>query len=455
MALSWTSSLQDLVALSVLQKAYTDLRAHEKTFLDGTASVPTSAPGGVAGQALNVVGQYAQWFGQAGASAANLPSVWEHVLVAETAWRFSMGIKPSDAAMHRQAVSAAWEAAMDSYSVADASANTLNDQSVHVQMIRFHVIRHCLRRSGKRRLYVPVPDIDNAINWAIDYIWYFGAWNFRTRHCAVTIPLNTITVGGSSGTFVLTYNGSSTGALTYNCTASEIEDEFDTIVGDGLVSVSGSGGAFTMDIDPSVMGVISVQQVTGTCTCTVELSVLPSFAIPFGESYHSFVSQTISLHTPSAVAGRSAKLVSAEDFNRIKTSPSVLTVTPTAAAPRYFWIEHQSNGAKLFRFWPEPDQEYTGYATIAVAAPAYPTTITATTCFDKFPAPMRRLLPDFVLAKIMRQYNLDGWEAAEANAKDQLVKIAPDYDTRGAAEWSDGIGTTDVYQDGYNSSRML
>lgn len=455
MALSWTAALQDLAALSVLQKAYTDLRTHEKTFLDGTASVPTSSPGGVAGQALNVVGQYAQWFGQAGASAANAPSVWEHVLVAETAWRFAMGVKPTDAAMHRQSLNAAWEAAMDSYSVADASANTLNDASVTVQMIRFHVIRHCLRRSGRRRLYVPVPDIDNAINWSIDYVWHFGAWNFRTRHSAITIPLNTLTVGGSSGTFTLTYNGSTSSALAYDCTAAQIETQLDTIVGSGIATVSGSAGSFTIDFASSTAGLLAVGTLTGTCTCTVKQSGSPTFNLPTGESYHSFVSQTISLSSPSAVAGRHVKLVSSEDFNRIKTSPDVFASTPTTSAPRYFWIEHLSDGSKKFYWWPELDQEYAGYATVAVATPTYPASISATTCFDKFPAPMRRLLPDFVLAKIMRQYNLDGWEAAETNAKDQLVKIAPDYDTRGAAEWSDGIGTTDVYQDGYNISRML
>lgn len=191
MTLSWTSAIRDRVSQLVLGLVYSGARSDEKNLIDAAGSVPTSSPAGLAGERLTVVRQWAQWFEQLGAGASAGPDLWEHVWVREIAAHAALGLRRNDIRPFFEALDDAWETALNSYSVADASSATLNDQSVTPKMLRFHVIRHCARLTTttgrKRRLLVPVPDIDAAINWTINFLWHRTHWEFRTRQVQLTL----------------------------------------------------------------------------------------------------------------------------------------------------------------------------------------------------------------------------------------------------------------------------
>lgn len=203
MGLTWTSALQDLAGLTVLQKAYTDLRPHEKAVLDGSATAPTTTPGGVAGQALVYVGQFAQWFAEATAAAADIPAAWEHVLSAEVAYRFSVAVRREDAKIHAEGLGRAWQAALDSYSNVALNVSATQDGTISLLVARLFIIRHLIRK--RPRVYVPIALIDQAVRAAWEDMWYRAAWNFRVRNVIVTIPSGS---GYTAPTFTLS-DGSS------------------------------------------------------------------------------------------------------------------------------------------------------------------------------------------------------------------------------------------------------
>lgn len=183
MTLSWTSALRDLVSLTVLNRTFANLRAYEVTTLDNNQTGATV--GGVAQQALTHVLQFAQWYEEAGATLGTAgPAAWEPVLAAEVCLRFARAVKPSDVPIMLEAAKSQWDAAFDSYSLNDASVNTIADQLTTLKMIRFHVIRHMIRQPRPRK--VPVKDIDQASLWVINFLWNKSAWNFRVRNVTMT-----------------------------------------------------------------------------------------------------------------------------------------------------------------------------------------------------------------------------------------------------------------------------
>jgi hypothetical protein len=187
-AIQWTAALQNNVALTVYGYPYADLKANEKAFLDNsnTPAVPTATPGGKAGHALTRVQQFAQWYEQAGASSS--PDAWEHVLVAEVATLLAVQAKPDQIKTFYQQSREAWAAAIDSYAVAATNIAALQRQTITYAMLRLHVIDHLIRM--RPRLYVPVPMIDTAIQWAINHLWHSHRWNFRRRMVTMTIAAN-------------------------------------------------------------------------------------------------------------------------------------------------------------------------------------------------------------------------------------------------------------------------
>lgn len=199
MALQWTSALRDRVTQLVLGVVYSSCRADEKTFIDNndSSAAPTSTPAGIAGERLSVVNQYAQWFDESGITTGGGISVWDHVLVRECAAHVAVAFRPTQAKDHFAALDDAWQAAIDTYSTAtlDPATTTVLDSSITLAMLRFHVIRNVLRRgTGKRRLFIPIKDVDFAAQSALNLLWSRCEWEFRTRQIQITLPSATPTV---------------------------------------------------------------------------------------------------------------------------------------------------------------------------------------------------------------------------------------------------------------------
>lgn len=206
MALQWTSVIRELVCREVFGRAYADLRTEEAAHLDASNSpaVPTSTPGGVAGQAMTYVGQFAQWFAEAGAAATGVPDVWAPVYAAEVSMRMAGAFRttrPEMLAKYRHCAAMAqraWDAAIETYSLADASAATLNSLTITPKTVRLHAMRHLARR--RPRVLLPIPTIDLTMKAVWTELWNGVGWEFRRRHASIAIATS---AGGSAPTITL------------------------------------------------------------------------------------------------------------------------------------------------------------------------------------------------------------------------------------------------------------
>lgn len=198
MALSWTTALRDLVCREVFNRAYADLRSEEAGYLDAanTPTVPTSSPGGVAGQCLTYVRQFSQWFEEAGATSG--PDAWEHVYSAEVAFRLANAFNVSKSRTLAGLLQRAWDAALNTYSIADASATALNDLTITPKVCRLHTMRHCVRR--RPRLFIPIPTIDMTMKRVWQEVWNAVGFEFRTRQASIAIATAS---GGSAPTITM------------------------------------------------------------------------------------------------------------------------------------------------------------------------------------------------------------------------------------------------------------
>lgn len=207
MALTWSSALRDLVCREVFNRAYADLRTEEAAYLDAANSpaVPTASPAGIAGQTLTYVRQFAQWFEEAGASSG--PDAWEHVWAAEIGFRLCIAFKSErqDLAGKLRAFSGlqqrAWDAALNTYSIADASSTTLNDLTITPKVCRLHVMRNFARR--RQRLFLPISTIDMTMKRVWQQVWNQCGFEFKMRQASIAIATAsagsapTITLAGS------------------------------------------------------------------------------------------------------------------------------------------------------------------------------------------------------------------------------------------------------------------
>lgn len=206
MALQWTSAIRELVCREVFGRAYADLRSEEAAHLDASNSptVPTDTPGGVAGLAMTYVGQFAQWFAEAGAAATGVPAVWAPVYAAEVAMRMAGAFRttrPEGLAKYRHCAAMAqraWDAAIETYSIADASSSTLNSLTITPKVVRLHAMRHLARR--RPRVLVPIPTIDLTMKAVWTELWNGVGWEFRRRQASIAIAT---TDGGSAPTITL------------------------------------------------------------------------------------------------------------------------------------------------------------------------------------------------------------------------------------------------------------
>lgn len=377
MALQWTTAIRDLVSVLALGKTYTNLRTEEKAYLDATntPAVPTSSPGGVASHAITRVRQYAQWFEEAGTGTSAGPDVWEQVFVAETALQCAKAFRRAEIPQHLVGCKDAWEAALDSFSVTDASSVTVASQTLTWKSLRLHVLRHCLRRVTQRTRLFPSPAaIDTAIQWARTHLWNRSLWEFRTRQVTITITTNA--------------NGSSP---SLNLPAGET---FDSIACRWLIHDS--------DTDSTQL------------------------ALP--------ADRRISYVTGTEMAALKAQFGS------------------TTGRPQYFHIEDRGNGARYWHWAPAPDAEYTVKGAVAIALPATPSDATANAAFSPF-GDAQTVLPDLVLAKVLKDHAAPGWAEAWKTAMDQAEVMVATMDSQGVAA-NEGITGTDVYMDDVLGSRM-
>ena len=219
MAITYSTSIQDRIALLVYGVANTGLADYQKVLLDGTWTTGALSSG-VAKDALQVLNQFGQW--NEAVSSASAPPDWEQWFIAESAYRLAIAARPDRIATIKQMREEAMEAALLTYSrtgIADnatAATTSLTD-------LRQHVIASLSRMRPLK--YVPVEQIDRAVQWAMNNLWNRGKWSFRRRMVTATIATDesvTITAGMESGetiddivTNALYLGGTSTRIVTW------------------------------------------------------------------------------------------------------------------------------------------------------------------------------------------------------------------------------------------------
>lgn len=208
MAFTYTSALQNRIALAVWNVQNSSLTATQKVQMDLTWTTG-SLTGGAAYDAFNVVSQLAQWFEQASSNPdTSIPQdEWDRLFVAESAMILVKTVRPERLASFQTDRELAMDSLCETFTktlITGSFAGAANT----VAGIRSYVVNHCVRRkqSGtgtRRRIFPPIEDIDSHTQWVINYVWNIEHWNFRKRMIQITINANnTVTMTGlSSETF--------------------------------------------------------------------------------------------------------------------------------------------------------------------------------------------------------------------------------------------------------------
>jgi hypothetical protein len=184
-AITYTSAIQNRIAMSVWGRQNSGLTADQKAHLDGTWT-SGSLTSGMAFDALTRINQYGQWWEQAGASAA--PAAWEGWFVSLTALKLAVSHRPDRIQGLRVELNDAIESALQTHSLTDATSTTITGQTLTVPGLRYFVMNHAIRRTP--RLFVPPSDIDAHLLWVLNYLWNCAGWNFRKRQVTLTIATN-------------------------------------------------------------------------------------------------------------------------------------------------------------------------------------------------------------------------------------------------------------------------
>jgi hypothetical protein len=100
----------------------------------------------------------------------------------------------------------------------------------------------------------------------------------------------------------------------------------------------------------------------------------------------------------------------------------------TTGRPRYYYIQRATNPPQIV-WLPAPDQAYSAYATVLVAAPTFAGTL-STIALGKLPPEFRANLRDMVVAKLAHQWGREDVDAA------RLMRFAISARDSLAASWA-------------------
>ena len=430
MALQLTTTNRDTICLQAFGTVYSSCTAQQKALTDSTGSVPTSTPTGLAGAALTIVYQYAQWFQQTGSATG--PDPWEQWFIAETVYKLIQSTRPERASEFLTAREQAMEAALAAFSSAAIdSSTTPQGQTFSYQSIRLFVIDHCIRRRPAR-VFPSVPNIDAATQWVLDYVWRHTGWNFKRRQCQLYIVGNAMTGGTwTNSTKTLTIN--STGYT--HVTGGQLYVRGGTGAVIGVYDIASKPGNTSLVLATSLSG-SGGDLATGDITCSAVTTSI--FGLGASETFDTFSSRRF-YYTDSSYA--EVGWANADDISKMLSSP-----TAVPGRPQVF--RHERRAAfNVFQFYPIPDQAYQGRFEANIAPPAAASSASDTAPFDAFPSALRPIIRDMVLARVLRLYNVPGWTEAWASASDQLEISAPQYDRRGEPEQEQKV--RDAVQDPY------
>lgn len=189
MALSlatYSTSLQDQIALSLKGNTYTNLDTATKTAIDGAwASGTLTIANGIAYQAMIRLMRYANFVEAAGADTA--PDHWAGWFIWEVVSRASFQFSNDRYAEAKKTLESAMQEALSTYvaSDADEAASTVGLSASKIN-IRKTVLHACVHQNP---MLLPMPEqIDAGIRNALGEVWNYADWSFRRTTDILMIP---------------------------------------------------------------------------------------------------------------------------------------------------------------------------------------------------------------------------------------------------------------------------
>lgn len=433
MALTYTAAIQNRIALLVWGQQNAGLSTDEKVMLDNTWTIGT--PGGAAGDALNRINRFGQWFEQVTSMTA--PATFDDWWVAETAYILVKSVRAREKhdvfAQDRQR---AEDDALMSYSSTDPNSTTITGQTMTVPGIRWYVVDHCIRR--KPRFFPSPTSIDSQIGYMLNYVWNLTPFNFRKRQCTVRIDRAVVTIG----TWV---NASKTLTETaaFNLfPASESLTNAPAIfaaIGGTNVIVTPYQIA-TRVSDNAVTLAVSLSGTAADLTAADIAGIAYAVRV-FGLAVNETMDSTnVRQFTYSDDTDQKLTWCSADDFAALRARYGSTTGRPIA-----FRIEVRGS-TLLWHLLPLPDQAYSLFGEVIAAGPAAITVDTElTTQMSRFPPEFGPVIRDGVLARVLKAHNLPDGETKWAEVKIQADNLLAVYEDTGRSDDEQAI--RDVYHD--------
>ena len=194
MAISYSSDLQDEIALRVSGRSYNDLTDDQKKIIDGDSSNPVPTAG-AAGRAYEELSKWAVY--RTMDSTVGIPDEWKSWFVMQAAGDAGGRFTSADINEIRQERSRARRDALSAYIRSNPEDTT---DSAHLGLTTVEMRRYCLASALRQsRPLLPEPFlIDQAIQEAIARTWDHTDWNFRRQTVTLTIATDgSVTVSGS------------------------------------------------------------------------------------------------------------------------------------------------------------------------------------------------------------------------------------------------------------------
>lgn len=446
MAFTYSTSLQNRIALLVWGVQNSGLDADQKVQLDGTWTTG-SLTTGRAYDAFVELGQIGQWFEQAASTPdTSFPQVWESLFVARTAMLLVENVRPERYAVFAGEYERCLDQLLDQYSKVLATAEpAASSQTISLANIRYFVIDHCIRRREpgptqglRRRLFPPVNSIDSHLQWVLNFIWNKATWNFRKRQ--VTMVINQLDVTDATwteSTKTLTKTSGFTDYTHVDGARIQITDGTSAVAGEYIISSRTSANAIVLESSlSSTAGDLSTGDIDGTLCWVTFRGLAANETFDSIASRKWFYSGTTTVNNLQWIEPTEASALAAE-YEETQGTPIRYRTEPRGQTTTW-------------HFFPFPDDDYTLRGAVFVSGPgAFTTLATATTALARFPVEFGTAIRDMVLARVLLSYSTSDADRFWRHAIDQVESLLPIYTETGNAAKKWLAQTHDVYQD-YN-----
>lgn len=412
--IAYSSSIQNKVATRLFQTTYSDLTTPQKTVIDGSSasSPPTE---GVAEDAWNYIGAYAQWV-YVPSTAGYAPAEWERWLVARMVYLAAEVFRPDRAAYYKDIEKSEMQACLTSY-IKTAMDATISDlaTTTTIKNIRYSVMSAAIRHNPP--IFIDPADIDAATVRTIRDLWNRADWNWKRRPVTMTVtPYDLTDATWTSATKTLAH--ASIPANIPIGTAVNVTDGTNAVDGRYYVATNAAAGTLTLTAD--------IGATTGSTDIDFDF-VTVVFNFAGTETFHKSATRRW-YYTSTSESGQFIEW--SEDGDAF-IRQSIAYGTGQTGTPSYVRFSRTGNTQMNWEFAPEPNATVTLRGEAFIRYPGDPSSATDTTVFDYFPKEFHPLIRDVVYATVMERYEPKEGAYLRRQWTEDLERIAPLYSNQG------------------------